>query len=111
MRKIGPLNYELELPDAMKVHPVFHVELLTKHETDTIPGRRQKPPDPVLVDEEEEYEVQEVRQSRRNRGKLQYLVHWRGYTDEYDSWVDESDMEHAKALVRAFYRRYPTAMR
>lgn len=113
VRKLSPLNYELKLPASMKVHPVFHVSLLTKYQPDTIPGRVQPPPEPVPVDGDIEYEVQEVINSRRTarNQKLQYLVRWKGYQSDEDTWVDEADMAHARAKIRAFHRKYPTAVR
>lgn len=112
-RKIGELNFELKLPASMRIHPVFHASLLTKFVADTIPGRVPTPPDPVSVDGDIEYEVQEVLNSRRTgRGhKLQYLVRWKGYGPDEDSWVNASDMEHAPTKVRAYYRKYPDAVR
>lgn len=113
LRKIGPLNYELKLPASLRIHPVFHVSLLTKYVPDTIPGRIQTPPDPVAVDGDIEYEVAEVLNSRRTGRwrKLEYLVRWKGYGPEEDAWVPATDMEHAPAVIRKFYRRYPDAIR
>lgn len=48
LRKIGDLNYQLELPTSMmdkNIHNVFHINLLTKAPKDTIPGRI--PPKPL----------------------------------------------------------------
>ena len=34
-RKLFPVTYHLTLPPSMKIHPVFHVDLLTRyHETE-----------------------------------------------------------------------------
>ena len=33
LQQITPLNYKLELPQAMKIHPVFHTNLLTARTT------------------------------------------------------------------------------
>jgi hypothetical protein len=47
---------------------------------DPIAGRHANPPpDPVLVDGEEEYEVKEIMNSRFFSRKLQFLVAWKGY--------------------------------
>jgi transposase InsO family protein len=66
--------YRLTLPDTMKVHPVFHVSLLEPAPNNPFPGQRSPPPPPVVVEGEEEYEVEDVLDSRlfgRNK-RLQY---------------------------------------
>jgi hypothetical protein len=68
--------YRLRLPKSMgHLHPVFPVVKLLTAPPDPIPGHRSSPPpDPVLVDGEEEYEVEAVLNSRMFRGRLQYLI-------------------------------------
>jgi len=39
---------------------------------------------PIIINEEEEYEVEEVRKHRKCRRGTQYLVYWKGYGDEHD---------------------------
>jgi len=41
-------------------------------------------PPTMIINEEEEYEVEEVRKHRKREKKTQYLVHWKGYGDEHD---------------------------
>jgi len=41
-------------------------------------------PLPDIINEEEEYEVKEVRKHRKRGRGTQYLVHWKGYRDEHD---------------------------
>jgi hypothetical protein len=111
-RKVGTHAYELRLPPSMsRIHPVFHVVKLKPAPEDPIAGRRANPPpDPVLVDGEEEYEVEEIMNSRFFSRKLQFLVAWKGYGREEWSWVNEKDL-HAPELVEAFYQKNPGAPR
>jgi hypothetical protein len=61
-----------------------------------------------LIDNEEEYEVESILDSRRTgRGrKLQYLVKWKGYPDADNQWEDYRNVT-ADDLVRQFQRRNP----
>ena len=63
----------------MKIHLVFHLSLLEPYKVSTTLGRLQAPSLPIEVDGTEEFEVSEILDSRINRGKLEYLVHWQGY--------------------------------
>src|SRR5712664_2911170 len=70
-----------------RLHPVFPVVKLMPAPADPIPGRQSDPPpDPILVDGEEHYEVEAVLDSHIFRGRLQYLIQWKGYSYEHNSW-------------------------
>jgi hypothetical protein len=108
---VSPYAYRLDLPASMKNHPVFHVSLLRPAADNPQPGQRQDPPPPVEVDGVEEFEVQEIldsRWDRRGRGgrpRLKYTVKWTGY--DRPTEVPADHLEHAKEVVRNFHRRYP----
>ena len=54
-----------ELPMTMKVHNVFHIDLLTLyHKTESYGLNYVRPP-PVTEGEEEEYEVESIRDARK----------------------------------------------
>jgi len=50
----------------------------------------------VIVEGEEEWEVEEILDSRRTRGRLQYLVKWRGFTDP--TWEPEGNLVEVEAV-------------
>ena len=105
-------SYRLRLPRSMqRLHPVFPVIKLRPAPPDPIPGRRQPPPpDPEVIDREERWEVAEILNSRFLRRKLQYLVSWKRFGYEENSWEDEKDVD-APDLIREFYRSHPGAPR
>lgn len=110
VRPVGSHAYRLKLPQSMsRIHPVFHVIKLMPVPPDPIEGRRARPPPPPeIVGGEERYEVEEVINSRLYRQKLQFLVRWRGYGHEENSWLPERDVD-APELVAEFYRTHPNA--
>lgn len=105
LRRVNPVAYALALPPGMRISNVFHVSLLKplvcNRFTSSVPRPR-----PVQVGNREEYEVSNILDSRLVRGRLQFLVHWRGYGPEERSWVPSADV-HAPALLRAFHARFP----
>lgn len=60
-------------------------------------------PGPV---EDEQYEINEILDSRIHRGKLKYLIRWKGYPYEEASWVPPEDV-NANRLFRQFHRDNP----
>ena len=89
----------------MKIHNVFHVDLLLPYKEMEAYGQAYSRPAPDLIKGKEEYEVESIRDARRyGRGqKLQYLVHWKGYPASDNSWVDYKDL-HAPELLKEYYK-------
>jgi hypothetical protein len=105
--KIGTRSYRLDLPKSMKIHPVFHVELLEKYRKDPIPGRTPIPLPPVIVDGEKEYVVESILDSRLYRGKLQYFIHWRNYPVSARTWEPEENVQNAPQPIERFHKAHP----
>ena len=78
---ISPVAYRIELPQTMKIHNVFHVDLLIPHRQTEAYGETYHQPPPELIDGEEEYKIEEIIDQRtdKQRQKKQYLVSWAGY--------------------------------
>jgi hypothetical protein len=111
-RKVSNNAYRLRLPLAMKrIHPVFNVIKLTPAPQDPIAGRRAPPPPlPEMIDGEEEWLVEEILDSKVINRKLRYLVKWKDFGIEHNSW-EPHDQVHAPDLVTEFYRKHPGAAR
>ncbi|MBW0498907.1 hypothetical protein O181_038622 [Austropuccinia psidii MF-1] len=78
LKNIGRHAYDLKLPQQWKsVHLVFQVSLLEPVNQSNSTNVHQFPPPPVLVEEQDEWEVAQVLDSNSNRGKLWYLLEWK----------------------------------
>ena len=70
-------------------------------------GQHKDPASPsMIINEEEEYEVKEVRKYRTRGRRTQYLIHWKGYRDEHDQWIAESGLPHARQAIEDYWTRY-----
>ena len=103
---VGPVACKLDLPDSLRVHSVFHVALLKRFH-----GKKQVPVLPDYIDGHEEYEVASILKHRdlkpgKGRGKKlrrQYLVEWKGYGQEYNSWEPEANLSNSADAVQGYW--------
>ena len=110
--RIRPMAYRLKLPYWMKqLHSVFNVVKLTLALDDPIMGHKTEDhPLPIVIDREVEWEVEEILDSRWHRRRFQYLIKWKGYGREHNSWESASKV-FAPELTTEFHRKHPGAPR
>jgi hypothetical protein len=58
----------------MKIHDTFHISLLRLAATDLLTDQIQSSSLSIVIDEEEEYEVNDIFDSRYHYEKLQYRI-------------------------------------
>ncbi|KAI0642101.1 hypothetical protein C8Q79DRAFT_987548 [Trametes meyenii] len=59
--------------------------------------------------DEEEYEIEKILDAKHGtfpEGRMGYLVKWKGYGEEHNSWVDEKDAEGAMDLITEYWRTH-----
>jgi hypothetical protein len=104
--KVGDQAYRLKLPETWAIHNVFHLTLLTRaHAAEFDSQKKPTPPLPDIIEEEEEYEIEEICGQRRKRRGTQYLVHWKGYGNENDTWLPRSSLGNAEELLSKYLKR------
>jgi len=60
----------------------------------------------MIINEEEEYEVEEVRKYRKQSRGIQYLMYWKGYRDEHNQWIIEIGLPHTREAIEDYWARY-----
>ena len=102
--------YKLELPEHIRVHPIFHVSQLKLYRAPTDTTRRSQPPEVVIsTDGHEEYFVDEIVNHRvRKRGRRitkEYLVFWEGFPAHEATWEPEANLQNAPEKLAEYYGR------
>jgi len=96
---------ELDLPKSIKIHPVVNVSRVRLY-TSQVKRQKKVPPKPVIIKGEEEFEVEKIINKRIVQGKEKFLVQWKGYTAEADTWESRENLENVRELVEEFEREY-----
>jgi hypothetical protein len=108
LERVGSKAYKLDLPPSIKIHPVFYLSLLEPTTTNSpIPGHIQPPPLAIIVNTQEEWEIEEIMDSRQYHRKLQYRVRWKGYHDEDKTWYPTSNFQNSPNAIKHFHQKYP----
>ncbi|MBW0593350.1 hypothetical protein O181_133065 [Austropuccinia psidii MF-1] len=86
--KVSTQAYHLKLPSQWKHH---------------------EPPPPIIIEEEEEWEISQILDSKLKRGKLWYLVEWKGFSQgqERSTWEQTKNLKNCPELVKDFHSLYP----
>jgi len=79
-----------------------------------VDGQRKETLQPVIIEGEEEWKVEKILNKRKIRGKDKFLVQWKGFTVEGDTWESRENLENTGDLLREFeeeYRKYHREVR
>ena len=112
MKLVGTNAIELRLPHSMRIHPVVNISRVKPY-CERLLGQPVSAPGPsnITEDREEEYEVDYVVDSRYKGKCLEYLVHWRGWSETDRTWEPLSNLGNAATAVRDFHASHPSAPR
>ena len=88
------------LPTDSHIYNIFYILAIEPYHARD--GDQEVLPLPELLDDEEEYEVEEVLRKERRRGAMWYLVKWKGWPEEYNEWLPEDNMANAQGAVHDF---------
>ncbi len=100
---------ELNLLSSIKIHNTFHISLLRSASTNSLTNQIQSSSSSIIVNEEEEYEMNDILNSRYHYNKLHYQVSWTEHSLN-NVWYSTKNFDHAKKIVENYHARYSTKL-
>ena len=111
-RYVGPYAIEevvslnmvkLRLPSSMRIHLVVNVSQIVRYK-EQIKGQKKEEGKPVEVEEVEEWEVEKILNKKKMREVEKYLIWWKGFTVEGDTWERRENLKNAEELIEEYER-------
>ena len=99
---------ELDLLPTVKIYPVVNISRLQMYKLQ-VEGQKVMVLAPGIVEGEKEYKVVKILNKRKIWRKNRFLVQWKGYMVEADTWERRENLENAKELVEEFEREFEEA--
>lgn len=111
LQKINKLNYKIELPSGSRMNDVIHISRLKRISEIKDPQlpENSKSPSSQLKNEMQ-YEIEEIldkkfMKSNDGKRRLYYLIKWKGYSLEHNTWEPKSELGNAKEIIKEFEKR------
>ena len=109
-RYVGPYVIEevvstnvvkLQLPSSMRIHPVVNVSRIVQYK-EQIKGQKKEEGKPVEVEKVKEWEVEKILNKKKMRGIEKYLIRWKGFMVEGDTWERKENLKNVEELIEEF---------
>ena len=92
---------KLRLPSLMRIHPVVNVSQIVRYKKQ-VKGQKKEEGKPVEIEEVKEWEVEKILNKKKIRGVEKYLIWWKGFTVEGDTWERRENLKNAEELIKEF---------
>jgi len=96
---------KLELSSTVRIHPVVNVSRICRY-IRQVKGQKKEQPALVIIEGKEEWEVERILNKQQVKEKDKYLVHWKGFTAESDTWKGKENLKNAKKAIEEFEKEY-----
>jgi len=69
-----------------------------------VKGQKKEEGKLVEIEEVEEWEVEKILNKKKTRRVVKYLIQWKGFTVEGDTWERRENLKNAEELIKEFKR-------
>ena len=99
---VGPASFKLDLPESMKIHPVFYFSLW---ESAKLRPNTEVPIEDSQIISEDQYEVEKIIGYRKVNKRHEYLVKWLNFDESENTWEPIRNLTNCKKLLKEFKER------
>ena len=99
---ISLVEYRLDLGPTWQIHLVFHVSNLKRFYRLEEFERGERPPSPIVVGGEEEYEVEAILRHKGEGARHLHLVMWKDCPIIEASWEPKSHPQNAPLILEDY---------
>ncbi len=100
-------SYKLKLSEFMHVHDVFHSDLLCSVVDDFLSDQKNEFSDSIVINDENEWEIDNILNSRWYQRRLQYRVKWNNYDNDLNWYnADDDEFMNTQKIIDDFHIWY-----
>ncbi len=99
--------YKLKLSETMRIHDVFHSEFLHSVVDDSLSDQKNESSKSIVINNEDEWEINDILNSRWYQRRLQYRVKWKSYDNDLNWYnADDNEFMNAQEMIDNFHIKY-----
>ncbi len=99
--------YKLKLSKTMRIHDVFHSELLRSVVDDFLSDQKNESSKSIVINDEDEWKIDDILNSQRYRRRLQYWVKWKNYDNDLNWYnADDDEFMNTQEMIDDFHIKY-----
>ncbi len=100
-------SYKLKLSESMHVHDVFHCDLLCSVVDDFLSDQKNEFSDSIVINDEDEWKINDILNSRWYWRWLQYRVKWKSYDNDLNWYnADDDEFMNVQKIIDDFHIWY-----
>ncbi len=99
--------YKLKLSETMCIHDVFHSKLLHSVVDNSLFDQKNESSRSIVINDEDEWEIDDILNSWCYRKRLQYQVKWKSYDNDLNWYnADNNKFINAQKMINDFHIKY-----
>ena len=101
---------KLRLPMSMRIHPVVNISWIVWYKKQ-VKGQKKEEGKPVEIEKVKEWEVEKILNKKKIRGVEKYLVWWKEFMAEGDTWKRKENLKNVGEALEEFEGRMNAEIR